>query len=112
MLKVKITYPKKEEEREIIRRNLQPIENLEIKEPIIQPEAILKARRVVEKVYMDEKIEKYILEIVFATRDPEEYGLRDLRLLINYGGSPRASINLARAAKAPRLYQAPWLRNP
>jgi MoxR-like ATPase len=100
MLKVKITYPKKEEEREIIRRNLQPIENLEIKEPVIQPEAILKARRVVEKVYMDEKIEKYILEIVFATRDPEEYGLRDLRLLINYGGSPRASINLARAAKA------------
>ncbi len=100
MLKVKIGYPSKEEEREIIRRNLNISGFGEKVQPIISIEQILRAREVVRKVYMDEKIERYILDIVFATRDPEEYGLADLKPLINYGGSPRASINLALASKA------------
>ncbi len=100
MLKVKIGYPSKEEEREIIRRNLNISGFGEKVQPIISTEQILRAREVVRKVYMDEKIERYILDIVFATRDPEEYGLADLKPLINYGGSPRASINLALASKA------------
>ncbi|MEZ5040750.1 MAG: MoxR family ATPase [Saprospiraceae bacterium] len=99
MLKVKITYPNKEEEREIIRRNMLsggfPAVN-----PIIDPAAILKARESVNKVYMDEKIEKYILDIVFSTRNPGDYHLSSLKALINYGGSPRASIALAKSAKA------------
>jgi len=98
MLKVQITYPNKEEEREIIRRNMQ--RSFAKINAVVKPETILKAREVVRKVYMDEKIERYILDIVFASRTPEEYGLADLRPLINYGGSPRASINLAIAAKA------------
>ena len=98
MLKAKITYPSREEEREIIRRNL--IGNFEKIEAIIQPEDILRARKTVRKVYMDEKIEQYILDIVFATREPKAYGMDDLNHLINYGGSPRASINLALASKA------------
>ncbi len=98
MLKVKITYPNKEEEREIIRRNLSG--NFGKIEPIVTIQEILKARKVVDKVYMDEKIEQYILDIVFASRNPEKYGLKSLAPLINYGGSPRASINLARASKA------------
>jgi MoxR-like ATPase len=98
MLKVKIGYPNIEEEREIIRRNLTS-DFGEIK-PVIKPEEILKARQSVRKIYMDEKIEQYILDIVFATRVPAEYGLERLKPLINYGGSPRASINLAIASKA------------
>jgi len=98
MLKLKITYPKKEEEREIIRRNLQG--DFAKIDPIITPGDILKARESVRKVYMDEKIEQYILDIVFASRTPGEYGLKELEVLINFGGSPRASINLALAAKA------------
>lgn len=97
MLKAKITYPSKEEEREIIRLNLKG--DFEKVEPVITPEEILKARKTVRRVYMDEKIEQYILDIVFATRDPENYGLNDLKHLINYGGSPRASINMALASK-------------
>jgi len=99
MLKVKIDYPKKEEEREIIRRNLSG-EVFQTVPQVVSTQEILKAREVVKKVYMDEKIEQYILDIVFATRNPEEYGLSNLKPLINYGGSPRASINLATAAKA------------
>lgn len=99
MLKVKIDYPKKEEEREIIRRNLAP-EGMPKVKPVVHPEDILKARKSVMKVYMDEKIEKYILDIVFATREPAEVGLNDLKHLVEYGGSPRASINLALASKA------------
>lgn len=99
MLKVKITYPTKEQEREIIRRNLsqQPLEEIK---PVAHPEDILKARRSVGKVYMDEKIEQYILDIVFASRNPEDFGMGDLKPLISYGASPRASINLALASKA------------
>lgn len=100
MLKVKIGYPSKEEEREIVRRNLTG-ENLgERIEPVVQPEDILKARQSVHKVYMDEKIERYIIDLVFATRKPGDYGLSDLEGLISYGASPRASINLALAGKA------------
>ena len=99
MLKVLIGYPNKEEEREIIRRNLNDDHFGEVK-PVVNPADILKARESVRKVYMDEKIERYILDIVFATRFPKEFGLGSLEPLINYGGSPRASINLALASKA------------
>jgi MoxR-like ATPase len=98
MLKVVIDYPKKEEEALIIRENLGaafPTSNT-----ILKPEDIVKARDMVKEVYMDEKIENYILDIVFATRYPSRYNLEKFEGLINYGGSPRASINLARAAKA------------
>lgn len=98
MLKVVVNYPKKEEEKLIIRMNNSgkfPVAN-----SVIKPEDILRAREVVREVYMDEKIERYIVDIVFATRTPEEYGLSRLKNLISYGGSPRASINLAMAAKA------------
>jgi MoxR-like ATPase len=104
MLKVKITYPSKEDEREIIRRNMAVEKMGSNVEAVIQPEDILRARKSVRKVYMDEKIEQYILDIVFATRTPEEVGLSELRPLISYGGSPRASINLALAAKAYAFY--------
>ena len=98
MLKVKIDYPNKQDEREIIRRNLTG-ETPSVS-PVVSTEDIMKARQVVSKVYMDEKIEQYILDIVFATRQPQQYGLAKLQNLIQYGGSPRASISLAIAAKA------------
>jgi MoxR-like ATPase len=100
MLKVKITYPEKEEEREIIRRNLAGSELSEKLNPVVQPGDILRARQSVQRIYMDEKIEQYILDIVFATRSPQAYGLQGMDMLINYGGSPRASIALAQASKA------------
>ncbi|MBC9931337.1 AAA family ATPase [Chitinophaga qingshengii] len=99
MLKVVIGYPTKEEERHIIRQNLNPEAATPIR-AVIQPADIMDARKLVREVYMDEKIEKYIIDIVFATRNPEEYKLQKLKPLISYGGSPRASINLALAAKA------------
>lgn len=99
MLKVKIDYPNKDEERHIIRRVISG-ETMQKIEAVIKPAAILKARDLVQKVYMDEKIESYILDIVFATRTPEKYGLEQLKPLISYGGSPRASINLSLASKA------------
>ncbi len=99
MLKVKITYPTKEDEREIIRRNMQP-GGFPAINPVVNPSSILKARESVNKVYMDEKIERYILDIVFSTRNPGDYNLSSLQALINYGGSPRASIALAKSAKA------------
>lgn len=99
MLKVKIDYPALEEERQIIRRTING-ETEQVISPVVTPDTILKARELVKKVYMDEKIENYILDIVFATRKPESYNLDDLAPLIGYGASPRASINLAIAAKA------------
>ncbi|MBS1588019.1 MAG: MoxR family ATPase [Bacteroidetes bacterium] len=99
MLKVVISYPKKEEERNIIRFNLNP-QGISKINPVVSSEDILRARQLVREVYMDEKIEQYILDIVFATRFPEEYKLAKLKPLINYGASPRASISLAHAAKA------------
>lgn len=98
MLKAKISYPSKEEEREILRRNLNG--NFDILGSVVSTEDILRARRTVRKVYMDEKIEQYILDIVFASRDPKAHGMADLSHLISYGGSPRASISLAIASKA------------
>ena len=98
MLKVVIDYPKKDEERLIIRENLEKV--FPVANTILDPADILKARGVVKDVYMDEKIEQYILDIVFATRYPEEYKLPVFENMINYGGSPRASIYLAMAAKA------------
>jgi MoxR-like ATPase len=98
MLKVVIGYPGKEEERMIIRQNLaQEFPKIN---KVISADQILRARNAVREVYMDEKIEKYILDIVFATRFPADNNLRKLENLISYGGSPRASINLALAAKA------------
>ncbi len=104
MLKVNIGYPSKEEERSIIRKVLNGETEQKVN-PIIDPTTILKARESVKKIYMDEKIESYILDIIFATRNPSEYGLEDLAPLISYGGSPRASINLALAAKAYAFLQ-------
>ena len=98
MLKVVIGYPSKEDERLIIRQNLaQEFPKIT---PVLHPDTIVKARQAVREVYMDEKIEKYILDIVFATRFPKESNLKKIQNLISYGGSPRASINLALAAKA------------
>ncbi len=99
MLKVKISYPSKEEERQIIRLNLLE-DSFEKIKAVTTLEEILRAREVVRKVYMDEKIEQYIIDVVFATRQPADYGLESLAPLIEYGGSPRASINLAIASKA------------
>jgi MoxR-like ATPase len=98
MMKVIVNYPGKEEERLIIRENLA--EEFPAAGRILKPEDIMKARSVVKEVYLDEKIENYILDIVFATRDPQKAGLAQFVPLIHYGGSPRASINLAKAAKA------------
>ncbi len=98
MLKTVITYPKKEEEQMIIRQNMQ-LANTPINQ-VARIEDIVAARKTVREVYMDEKIERYILDIVFASRKPEDFKLNKLKPLISYGGSPRASINLAVAAKA------------
>ena len=99
MLKVVLDYPKKEEERKIIRQNISSKEPIAIN-TILKPEDVLKARSLVREVYMDEKIEQYIIDIVFVTRNPEDYGLEKYKGLIAFGGSPRASINIALAAKA------------
>ena len=98
MLKVVVDYPKREEERSIIRQNLGM--EFPVAKQVVTPQDIIRARNVVKEVYMDEKIEKYIVDIVHATRYPQESGLEKLAGMIAYGGSPRASISLAKAAKA------------
>ena len=98
MLKVKITYPSREEEMKIMRQNVNDLEGTI--QPVITPKDILNARNLLHEVYVDEKIERYILDIVFATRSPKEYGLEKLADFISYGASPRATINLALGAKA------------
>ena len=98
MLKVVISYPRKEEEKEILRRNIRS-NNTSVR-AVVTPEDILHARKVVEDIYLDEKIANYITDIVFASRYPSEYGLDKLSGMVSYGGSPRATINLAKAAKA------------
>jgi len=98
MLKVVISYPERAEELAIMRQNISMIETKV--NPVISPEEILKARHLLTEVYIDEKIEKYILDIVFATRNPKLFGLTNLAELISYGASPRATINLALGAKA------------
>ena len=98
MLKVVIDYPKLEEEKLIIRQNING-DKFEVK-PILKADEIIEARKVVRQVYLDEKIQKYIVDIVFATRYPEKYDLKELKDMIGFGGSPRASINLALAARS------------
>ncbi len=98
LLKVVIGYPTKEEEKIIIRQNIIN-EKKEIR-PLLKPEEILEAQKVCEKIYIDEKIERYIVDIVFATRFPADYSLNDLTSIISFGASPRASISLARAARS------------
>ncbi|PKL81358.1 MAG: ATPase, partial [Ignavibacteriae bacterium HGW-Ignavibacteriae-3] len=98
MLKVKITYPSREEEQKIMRMNTTG-DNPSIN-AVIDPADIIRARKSVQEIYVDEKIEKYILDIVFATRNPKDFGLDELTDLISYGGSPRASINLALGARS------------
>jgi MoxR-like ATPase len=98
MLKIKISYPERAEELSIMRQNMGMIET--VINPVISPDEILRARHVLNEVYLDEKIEKYILDIVFATRNPKQFGLNNLSDLISYGASPRATINLAIGAKA------------
>lgn len=98
MLKVVISYPTIEEEKLIMRENLKA--DLPMVSPVTSIDEIINARKVVNEVYIDEKIEQYIADIVFATRYPERYGLTDMKDFISFGGSPRASINLAKAARA------------
>lgn len=97
MLKVVISYPNKEEERKIIRQNI--FEPATIDRPVVSINEILDARKVVREVYIDEKIEQYIVDIVFATRFPDQFGLKGMKDMIGFGASPRASINLALAAR-------------
>ncbi len=99
MLKLKVDYPNEEEELEIIRRMAHP-EPLDAPKPVIDPKDILDARKTLDGIYIDEKIHRYIVSLVFATRDPGKYGLAEYTDLIEYGASPRASINLSLAAKA------------
>lgn len=98
LLKVVIGYPSREEERLIIRQNISN-EKPQIV-PLVRPQEIIEAQKIVEMIYVDEKIEKYIIDIVFATRYPKEAGLADLSNIIAFGASPRASISLAKAARA------------
>jgi MoxR-like ATPase len=99
IMKVLVDYPKMHEEQMIIRQNVQGMNFTPIKQ-VVSVQEVLNARELTRQIYMDEKIEQYILDIVFATRKPEQYKLEKLKPLISYGGSPRASINLALAAKA------------
>ncbi len=99
MLKINIGYPSKEEEHKILKRMAVTDSKIEIK-PVVTPKRILQARKSIDDIYMDEKIERYIIDIVFATREPGKFGMADMEGLIEYGASPRASINLVLAAKA------------
>jgi MoxR-like ATPase len=98
MLKVVIDYPKKDEEKIIIQHNLA--KTFPSPNSVLKTDAIIRARDLVKEIYMDEKIEQYIIDIVFATRYPQQYGLDKFKDMISFGGSPRASINLAASAKA------------
>ena len=99
MLKVVLPYPKREEEKLIIRANVST-EGFPEPKKVVSPKQIIKAREIVKQIYMDEKIEKYIVDIVYATREPEHYQLNEIKHFISFGGSPRASISLAKAAKS------------
>ena len=98
MLKILIDYPSREEELNILRQ--QTGEEIPLPEPVIKAEAILRARKVAREIYLDPKIENYILDLVFATRTPEKFGIPDLKNLISYGASPRATIYLAQASRS------------
>jgi MoxR-like ATPase len=99
MLKIKIGYPSEKEELLIMRNNARTGGKVDLKQ-VVKPKEILEARKVINDIYMDEKVEQYIIDLIFATRNPEKYNLKDLSGLINYGASPRASINLNLASRA------------
>ncbi|NOZ03238.1 MAG: MoxR family ATPase [FCB group bacterium] len=99
MLKLKVDYPSKAEEKQILRRTAKTNQTFDV-QPVIQPHQILKAQETINDIYVDEKVEEYVLNLVFATRDPAAYQLSDMEELIEYGASPRATINLILAAKA------------
>lgn len=103
LLKVVIGYPNKQEEKEIIRQNIHGA--LPDVMPVLDPSEILEVQKIVQKIYIDEKIENYIVDLVFATREPEKYGLSDLKGIIAFGASPRASISLALASRAYAFLQ-------
>ncbi|MDE7466306.1 MAG: MoxR family ATPase [Muribaculaceae bacterium] len=103
LLKVIIGYPNKEEEKAIIRQNIKG--DLDPVVPLINPKEVLDVQKIVEKIYLDEKIENYIVDIVFATRQPAKFGLNDLQSIISFGASPRASISLAKASRAYAFLQ-------
>ncbi len=110
MLKLRVTYPSKEEELEIVRRMAG--DHTPGVQAIVRPEEIISARNVVNEVYMADKIEEYIIDLVFATREPENFGLSDLKPLIAFGASPRASLNLKKAAKAHAFLRRRGFVNP
>ena len=99
MFKLVVNYPDRESERKVLRQNTKSI-NLDDVKSVVLPEAILEAQQVIHDIYVDEKVEDYVLNLIFATRDPEGHGLGDLEGIIDFGASPRATINLIRAAKA------------
>jgi MoxR-like ATPase len=99
MFKLIVDYPDLDSERLVLRQNTKPI-NVDSLKPIVESDAILEAQAVIHDIYVDEKVEDYVLNLIFATRNPEKYGLKDLEGIIDYGASPRATINLIRAAKA------------
>ncbi len=103
LLKVVIGYPTRDDERLIIRQNISPVKTEIL--PLLKPEEVIEAQKVVSQIYVDEKIERYIVDIVFATRVPAEYGIDDLTSVIAFGASPRASISLAKAARAYAFLQ-------
>ncbi len=104
MLKLKIGYPSKSEELEIMRRMAKTGENIQLK-PVISPKKILDARKVINEIYVDTKVERYIIDLIFATRNPEDYQIPEVKDLIAFGASPRASINLNLAARASAFMQ-------
>lgn len=99
MLKIKIGYPTEQEEMKIMRMNAKTGDKVPLK-PVVKPNEIMQARSVINEIYMDEKVEQYIIDLIFATRNPEKYSIKDLSGLINYGASPRASINLNLASRS------------
>ena len=99
MLKLKVDYPTTDEEKQILRKMAKTSVNQSIS-PVAKPEQILRAQNIINDIYVDEKVEEYILNLIFATRNPEDFGLNDLSGLIEYGASPRASINIVLAARA------------
>ncbi len=104
MLKLRVDYPSKEEERDILKR-MASTKSADDVQPVVNAEQILNAQSVINDIYVDEKVEDYVLDLVFATRDPQQYNLGDMENLIDYGASPRATINLILAAKARAFLQ-------
>jgi len=99
MFKLIVNYPDKDSERLVLRQNTKPLD-MSTSIEVVTPEEILNAQAVIQNIYVDEKVEDYVLNLIFATRDPQNYGLNDLEGIIDFGASPRATINIVRAAKA------------